>query len=342
MNDEKKDIGTDFDEELSQLVHKKSRKRVKKNIYERFISRVQSVQSADSDSADVEGNTDSTSLESANKLPAFEPLSAKELQLFEDKDSDEDQASERLDIATTNATFDFSNPHTSDQSHETLIDAPLSQGDRRANDIPLDSGLNRDLYKNLDNLDHSDSHLDNNEDDKSASIHPTQESLASSAPIDNALDAKPLSVELSQKPQKTLTSSKKPLIVGIIFGALLIALIVLTLIFTGVLSTSVSNNPVSEGSGVTAVATNSTPVVGTQPIESSEDDQPADDTNNNANIAEELSVSTPQDNQNTIEQDTVSPPVDSAPEATPETEAAITYEDFRQESQTTLYRETND
>ena len=59
-------------------------------------------------------------------------------------------------------------------------------------------------------------------------------------------------------------------------------------------------------------------------------------------MAEELSVSTPQDNQNTIEQDTVSPPVDSAPEATPETEAAITYEDFRQESQTTLYRETND
>lgn len=336
MNDEKKDIGTDFDEELSQLVHKKSRKRAKNNIYERFISRVQS---AESDSTDAEDNTDSASLESANKLPAFEPLSAKELQLFEDKESDEDQASERLDIATTNATFDFSNPHTSDQSHETLIDSPLSQGNRRANDISLDSDLNRDLYKNLDNL---DSHLDNNEDDQPASIDPTQESLASSAPIDNALDVKPLSVEPSQKPQKTLTSSKKPLIVGIIFGALLIALIVLTLIFTGVLSTSVSNNPVSEGSGVTAVATNRTPVVGAQPIESSEDDQPADDTNNNANMAEELSVSTPQDNQNTIEQDTVSPPVDSAPEAKPETEAAITYEDFRQESQTTLYRETND
>ena len=300
MSDDKKDIGTDFDDGLSQLVHNQSRKRVKNNIYERFISRVQSAQSAESDSADVEENTDSTSLKNANKLPAFEPLSAKELQLFEDKESDEDQASERLDIATTNATFDFSNPHTSDLNHETLIDAPLSQGDRRANDIPLDRGLNRNLYKNLDNLDHS------------------------------------------QKPQKTLTSSKKPLIVGIIFGALLIALIVLTLIFTGVLSTSVSSNPVSEGSGVTAVATNSTPVVGAQPIESSEDDQPADDTNNNANMVEELSVPTPQDNQNTIQQDTVSPPVDSAPEATPETEAAITYEDFRQESQTTLYRETND
>ena len=35
-------------------------------------------------------------------------------------------------------------------------------------------------------------------------------------------------------------------------------------------------------------------------------------------------------------------PATEPTESTSESEAAITYEDFRQESQTTLYRETND
>ena len=110
MNDEKKDIGTDFDKELSQLVHKKSRKRVKNNIYERFISRVQS---AENDTQN--DNDDSTSLKTASKLPAFEPLSVEELQLFEDENNDKEPRLEFADIGTTNATFDFSGQNASTQ-----------------------------------------------------------------------------------------------------------------------------------------------------------------------------------------------------------------------------------
>ena len=149
MSDEKKDIDKDFDDELSQLVHKKSRKRVKNNIYERFISRVQS---AEGDTK--ENGAKLKPLSSANKLPAFEPLSAKELQLFEDKNSDNDQESQH----TTNATFDFSNQSASEQDYETFINEV---------DTRLDAP-----------------YLDNDDEYKQASINLTQVSPTSTAPID--------------------------------------------------------------------------------------------------------------------------------------------------------------
>ena len=119
MNDEKKDIGTDFDKELSQLVHKKSRKRVKNNIYERFISRVQSAENDtqndndDSTSLKTASKLPALSLKTASKLPAFEPLSVEELQLFEDENNDKEPRLEFADIGTTNATFDFSGQNAS-------------------------------------------------------------------------------------------------------------------------------------------------------------------------------------------------------------------------------------
>ncbi|KRU22024.1 hypothetical protein [Psychrobacter piscatorii] len=320
MNDEKKDIGTDFDEELSQLVHKKSRKRVKNNIYERFISRVQS---AENDTQN--DNDDSTSLKTASKLPAFEPLSVEELQLFEDENNDKEPRLEFADIGTTNATFDFSGQNASTQNKvsDTRMD----------NYASVDHNLNSDLSKN-------------NEEKKPSSVVLDQAMPLSNTTIDDPSDTKsnPLKPDHRDaiKPQKTVVSSKKPLIIGMIFGSLLIAIVVLTLIFTGFLSTSISDTTVSNDSGLNGTApaaTTSTPVVGAEPVVNSDDDPLPND----ANTVEEPLVSAQSINADNSEQNVPAAEVEPIePSPAPESDATITYEDFRQESQTTLYRETND
>lgn len=320
MNDEKKDIGTDFDEELSQLVHKKSPKRVKNNIYERFISRVQS---AENDTQN--DNDDSTSLKTASKLPAFEPLSVEELQLFEDESNDKEPRLEFADIGTTNATFDFSGQNASTQNKvsDTRMD----------NYAGVDHNLNSDLSKN-------------NEEKKPSSVVLDQATPLSNTTIDDPLDTKsnPLKPVHRDaiKPQKKVVSSKKPLIIGMIFGSLLIAIVVLTLIFTGFLSISISDTTVSNDSGLNGTApapTTSTPVVGAEPVVNSDDDPLPND----ANTVEEPLVSAQSINADNSEQNVPAAEVEPIePSPAPESEAAITYEDFRQESQTTLYRETND
>ncbi|MGE6389515.1 hypothetical protein ACQKDP_02830 [Psychrobacter pacificensis] len=325
MNDEKKDIGTDFDEELSQLVHKKSRKRVKNNIYERFISRVQS---AENDTQN--DNDDSTSLKTASKLPAFEPLSVEELQLFEDENNDKEPRLEFANIVTTNATFDFpgQNASTQNKVSDTRMD----------NYAGVDHNLNSDLSK-------SDLSK-NNEEKKPSSVDLDQATPLSNTTIDDPLDTKAMPLKPDNrdaiKPQKTVVSSKKPLIIGMIFGSLLIAIVVLTLIFTGFLSTSVSDTAVSNDSGLNGTApaaTTSTPVVGAKPVVNSDDDP----LSNDANTVEEPLVSAQSINADNSEQNVPAAEVEPIePSPAPESDAAITYEDFRQESQTTLYRETND
>ncbi len=324
MNDEKKDIGTDFDEELSQLVHKKSRKRAKNNIYERFISRVQS---AENDTQN--DNDDSTSLKTASKLPAFEPLSVEELQLFEDEENDKEPRLELADIVTTNATFDFSGQNASTQNKvsDTRMD----------NYAGVDNNVNSDLVNELNK---------NNEEKKPLSIDLDQATPLSNTTIDDPLNTRAMPLEPDHRdaiePQKKVTSSKKPLIIGMIFGSLLIAIVVLTLIFTGFLSTSVSDTTVSNDSdldGTAPAATTSTPVVGAEPIVNSDDNQ----LSNDANTVEEPLVSAQPINADNNEQNVPAAEVEPiGPSPAPESEAAITYEDFRQESQTTLYRETND
>ncbi|GAA0799719.1 RodZ family helix-turn-helix domain-containing protein [Psychrobacter piscatorii] len=333
MNDEKKDIGTDFDEELSQLVHKKSRKRAKNNIYERFISRIQS---AENDTQN--DNDDSTSLKTASKLPAFEPLSVEELQLFEDENNDKEPRLELADIVTTNATFDFSGQNASTQNKvsDKRIDN-YAGVDNILEDQYLDNDLNSDLVNELSK---------NNEEKKPSSVDLDQATPLSSTTIDDPLNTKAMPLEQDHrndiKPQKKVTSSKKPLIIGMIFGSLLIAIVVLTLIFTGFLSTSISDTAINNDSnldGTAPAATTSTPVVGAEPVVNS-DDNPLP---NDANTVEEPLVSAQSINSDNSEQNVPAAEVEPiGPSPAPESEAAITYEDFRQESQTTLYRETND
>ena len=133
--------------------------------------------------------------------------------------------------------------------------------------------------------------------------------------------------------------SKKPLIIGMVFGSLLIVIIVATLIFTGVLSTS--TNTISTETGVNDKVETKAITTGTAPTASTEKTVVTDDNKISTNtstvdksIIASQQVASVNGNPNTVN--------DAETTEVPTADAAITYEDFREESQNTLYRETDD
>ena len=155
--------------------------------------------------------------------------------------------------------------------------------------------------------------------------------------------------------QKKLTSSKKPLITGMIFGSLLIAIIVAVLIFTGILSTS-SNTTVPDNASSnpnsnieTKATTDSTQAEDIAAETSMDESKPEVESS-----AIETPVAAVQQGESTGKSQsstTNDAEVAEASESASKSEAAsnesqadttISYEMFREESQNTLYRETND
>lgn len=303
MSDKKNDVDTDFEENLAEMVNKKSRNRAKDKIYKRLINDVQSNNDDNNETEYVKP------LESAEKLFAYEPLSVNELELFTNQDSDQAGQLETVETTTTtNAVFDFSDQETamSEASLKKEMQATdkLLEVDRLANDIS-----------------NSDSTSDDDLVAEDTAIQPLAKEKAVS--------------------QDKLANSKKPLIIGMLFGSLLIALIVMILIFTGILSTSTQstapdNTDTNVSSGVsTTVAPDSTPVT-----------TPAQATAIDADTVEKPIVVAPQqDSQDSLANESQGEGATTTneaavPKALP-TEPALTYEDFREESQSTLYRETD-
>ena len=303
MSDKKNDVDTDFEENLAEMVNKKSRNHAKDKIYKRLIN-------------DVQSNNDSNEaeyvkpLESAEKLFAYEPLSVNELELFTNQDSDKAGQLEAVETTTTtNAVFDFSDQETA------MSEASLKK-EMQATDKLLE----------VDHLANDISNSDSTSDDDDL--------------VAEDIAIQPLAKEKAVSRDK-LANSKKPLIIGMIFGSLLIALIVMILIFTGVLSTSTQsttpdNADTNVNSGVsTTVTPDSTPVA-----------TPAQATAIDADIVEKPIVVAPQqDSQDSLANESQGKRATTtneaaAPKALP-TEPALTYEDFREESQSTLYRETD-
>ena len=300
MSDKKNDIDTDFEENLAEMVNKKSRNHAKDKIYKRLINDVQS--NDDSNEAEYV-----KPLESAEKLFAYEPLSVNELELFTNQDSDKAGQLEAVETTTTtNAVFDFSDQETA------MSEASLKK-EMQATDKLLE----------VDHLANDISNSDSTSDDDDL--------------VAEDIAIQPLAKEKAVSQDK-LANSKKPLIIGMIFGSLLIALIVMILIFTGVLSTSTQsttpdNADTNVNSGVsTTVTPDSTPVA-----------TPAQATAIDADIVEKPIVVAPQQdslaNESQGEGATTTNEA-ATPKALP-TESALTYEDFREESQSTLYRETD-
>ncbi|MFT5429044.1 MAG: hypothetical protein ACI8R1_001688 [Psychrobacter glaciei] len=332
MNDEKKDIGTDFDEELTKLVNKKSRKLVKNNIYERFISRVDGTE----DDNQNEGKSDQlTPWENIRQSPNYESLSSEELQFFATSESNEGIDIDISDTTTTDVSFDFINEEKIFGNDEPLADTP-----QPSNKDYLDG---YDLNENS-NLELDSSHIEHTSDDTDT-FHPAHndEQVVESKVAENTVvenTAEPANNE-AVKPQGKLASNKKPLIIGIAIGTLLAAIIVLTINASGILSPSIEST-VSDASKEVASDIDTNVSSDTQPKTQAK----ATTLSNNPPVTDAEPSAVINTNQNdapsSVAADKETEQIVEATTDGLDNEAAISYEDFRQESQSTLYRETND
>lgn len=325
MSDKKTDFETDLEEKRAEIASKKSRNHTNNNIYERFISRVQNDDEEDggnnSETDDVKPLED-TKKPSALNSSAFAPLSANELELFDDHDHDKE-----VGVAATAATVDF-------LDEKTHVKTDTSWQNSHSNKPSLDTGSNDGYVASTDQA-------TGLAEIKKTAYMPSGAGMLAQEPLIQ------LAVKKSTPSQDKLTSSKKPLIIGMIFGSLLIAIIVVTLIFTGVLSTSTKTDIANEAAtnlndNVVTTVTTEKPIVSAQPV-SSDDNSSATD----ANTMVELPVTVQPDDLANDTQSTANDRVDEVSPIKPnannlDADAAITYEDFRQESQNTLYRETDD
>ena len=335
MSDKKSKKSTDLEANLAKIANAKPRRRARKNdIYERFITRVENVDGNDNEDGEqasgISGNGRLAPLKNADKLSSYEPLSAAELELFasQQEDFQPESSLQRTSSKSTGVHLDFSDEDkwlgvsSADAPNDTVVreKAPVSH--------------------------------EANDNSESPDVDGDSDDLFIQSPIQPVL-----SKEGNLLKESAPASSKKALIVGMIVGSSLIAAMVVTLIFTGVLSTStpvLATNPNSEKTNITnrASATNARQ-------ENTNAQQSATDISNQA--SKEAQTSVPSngntDNKDATNKDAIKDSTDKSKVANAkgtngqptavmtneaEAEPAITYEDFRQESQSTLYRETND
>lgn len=350
MSDKKDKQSTDLEANLVKIANTKPRLRTRKhNIYERYITRVGSVQTIDSMSnknecASTITNTDDKNdvdvsaeqhilqpLKNADKLSSYEPLSIAELELFtiQEQDSVANTAERQIsDNSSQSISMDFSNDN--DDDNEEVIHRSTTTGAT----AHTASTMTDDKDNKGDNAEVNDSAYINDPD-----------STASLA----TLPIKKLKKKKAVKSIQTQKSSKKPLIIGMVLGSLMISGAVFTLIATGFLSTGTTApndagmiTPIDKNANRTIPMTEQTGtemksaaenvvVAANKPTTDVED--PLDSGSDKSSIAKSQTEAMNNKNKNEA---AVSMP--KAEKAKP----AITYEDFREESQNTLYRETND
>lgn len=348
MSDKKDKQSTDLEANLVKIANTKPRLRTRKhNIYERYITRVGSVQTIESMSnknerASTITNTDDTNgvdvsaeqhilqpLKNADKLSSYEPLSTAELELFtiQEQDSVANTAQRQIsDNSSQSISMDLSNDNDNEEAihRSTTTEATAHTASTMTDD--------------------KDNKGDNAEVNDSAYIN-DPDSTASLA----TLPIKKLKKKKAVKSIQTQKSSKKPLIMGMVLGSLMISGAVFTLIATGFLSTGTTApndagviTPIDKNANQTIPMTEQT---GTEMKSAAENvvvaaDKPTTDVedlqdSNSGSDKSSIATSQTEAMNNKNEAAVSMPKADKA-------EPAITYEDFREESQNTLYRETND
>ncbi|WGV14102.1 hypothetical protein QJS82_05375 [Psychrobacter maritimus] len=323
MSDKKSNQSADLEANLAKIANAKPRRRSRKdNIYERFITRVENVDSSDNNTNREQANVNDgrlaplKPLKNADKLSSYEPLSAAELELFA---SQQDELRQQSSLQGTNASSTGVNLDFSDENE--------SLGKSRAAIADINDSSNTEAEDDANRI---------------------SESYESSK-INESLDIDDIATQSSTKlipvKDKKRASSKKPLIIGMIVGSLLIAAVVLTLIFTGFLSTNTSTEPAlpanagtpksnSDSRGNKVATASNTPDASNQ---STVDAQTSIPSTGNKDLDNK---NTAKNTQGVNGQSTAATTNNSENESA--SEPAITYEDFREESQSTLFRETND
>ena len=350
MSDKKSNQSADLEANLAKIANAKPRRRSRKdNIYERFITRVENVDSSDNNTHREQANVNDGKLaplkplKNADKLSSYEPLSAAELELFASQQDELRQ--QKSSLQGTNATSTGVNLDFSDENE--------SLGKSRVAIADINDSSNTEAD-------------DDYADEANNTIAREASSFSSTAPLNDAnrisesyeknesIDIKSLDIDdiatqsstiLIPAKDKKLASSKKPLIIGMIVGSLLIAAVVLTLIFTGFLSTNTSTEPALPINAGTPKSNNDSS--GNKVATASNTAEASNQSTVDAQTSVPSTGNKDLDNKNTTKntqgangQSTAATTNNSENESA--SEPAITYDDFRQESQSTLYRETND
>ena len=348
MSDKKDKQNADLEANLAKIANTKPRLRDRKNnIYERYITRVESVETIESTVESIEktknepaptvANTDAYDevdadlsarlldspvqqhilqpLENADKLSSYEPLSAAELELFAIQAQDNVANTAGLQISnnsSTSVSLDFS-----DEENEKVIQ-PLTTTE--ATDR---ASAAKDEDTEVDNSAYVD--------------EPISTASLTTLPIKKSKKKKV--VKSKEKP----ANSKKPLIIGMMLGSLMISAAGFTLIATGFLSTGTTSTALNEaGTPVNKNVTQTSPVTKqtANRTEMNTTEQNVE-TNTPPAVVEEPSDSDPA-KSSIPKPETNAMNNNEAAASTSTSKPAITYEDFREESQNTLYRETND
>lgn len=338
MSNKKNDIDTDFEEKLAEIVGKKSRSRTNNNIYERFINRVENSDEDYDDSLETVDESDSD-----QKLSTYAPLDAHERNISYNRNEDEDS---EVGLEFTDASFDFS-----DSDQEPSIVRERTNTSFKDSDLDDGTfGLDFDLF--------NDDINDSNQTSEPIALSNNNETmhLPDGKNADSRLIAQALSTSTQPTVQEVdlaqhkLASSKKPLIIGMLLGSLLIGIVVAVLIFTGVLSPSAQSNPSDAADTITSseieaqATTKSTADVSTVSAPIAVDNTPSTDTSpiNPPAVTSQQASPTSENQGVTANNGAEAPETTATLDAVSNTEPAITYEDFREESQITVYRETDD
>lgn len=330
MNDSNNDSSTDLDKKLESTLAKiadAKNRQEKQNgdIYKRFLKRVES--RTDS----IEPNRKLEPLLGFNKPSAYEPLTAEELSLF----SNTDEAATESD-KTTSAS---SNETEYLEDEDKGLDFPFDFSNREEV-VDQDNHNEPDTHDNIDKVLVSDDNV----------------YLAEDESLIHAEDSQ-VSVPTPHKPEPASTpaSKRKPFLITMAFGSLLLAGIVLgystisnlsqstdNIAFENVTTDNISKGVKSiVGDKVAPMSSASASNEAVEPVE-----EPTTTTTVDASTSsiDNSAINEQPSTQEPVKTTTAIAPAqqsDKPMNADSNAEPVITYEDFRDESQTTLYRETD-
>jgi len=345
-NDSSIDLEAKLDTKLAKKIANAKNRRDKRNgdIYKRFLKRVQH----------PKPHKKPEPLKSAHHLPAYEPLTDEELQWFTSQDKHDSQPKQPPKDPTAAApdterdndkldfTLDFSEPDSttsrSVSTPEGGLDTDKGTGSVFSADIlEIDSGV---APKH---------HIDGYEpQDRQAAASTEVEVEASSYQITDSQ-----SQSIDPQDEQALASKRKPstLIIGI--GSVILAAAVLGYAAVTYFSSDTKDNPIQSTEATTPdnddTATTGTVAVATQQEQDAMTDTSAtaDDTASSDSAAALSSdksdeIATTEQLADEKQNNAASTSEDEDLDTELDAEPVITYEEFKDESQTTLYRETND
>ncbi|ALF58830.1 hypothetical protein [Psychrobacter urativorans] len=260
------------------------------DIYERFLSRVQQLDSEVSET-DVDDGFSKESL--------YEPLSEAELGLFADfSDSNDNE------------------PHLAVPQYEHDDIKEHLNTDERLDNEESKSANNADSINNSQNADIAIEHID--------------ETTHSDVSVHHQLTKNIEKSKTSGAVRGRQVSSVKLLIIGVVCGLLLSASMVFLLNKTGLLTALTDNSVLDSSETITPSAKVNVPAT------------PASIPQPTAITTADAPQTSPESNTVTAQQTSANKATTTQPNSDAIPEADITYEDFREEAQNTLYRETKD